>query len=266
MRFSIITPSFRQPDWLRLCAASVADQDVPLEHIIQDAGPDEGALGWLAKDERVRLFVEKDSGMYDAVNRGLRRAKGEFVAYLNCDEQYLPGALKQAAGWFDEHPETEMIFGDVIKVDERGGYLSFRKMQTPLLHHTWTCHLSTLTCATFFRRSIIDRGFLFDPTWRSGGDGEWMVRLLRAGVKMGALGVFTSVFTETGENLGASAVGQKEAVALRMTAPVHARLLRPLLIAQHRLRRLMGGMYGGRPARYEIYTRDSLNSRATFRT
>ena len=40
---------------------------------------------------RVRAFVEKDQGMYDAVNRGLRRATGEMLAYLNCDEQYLPG-------------------------------------------------------------------------------------------------------------------------------------------------------------------------------
>src|SRR5256885_10883439 len=45
---------------------------------------------WLPHDRRVKAFIEKDHGMYDAVNRGLRRAQGEILAYINCDEQYLP--------------------------------------------------------------------------------------------------------------------------------------------------------------------------------
>src|SRR5262249_31419928 len=150
---------------------------------------------WLPRDARVHAFVEKDAGMYDAVNRGLRRAKGEFLAYLNCDEQYLPGALKAATEFFARHPEIDVVFGDVVMVNPQGDYLSHRKMQTPLLYHTWTCHLSTLTCAMFFRRRVIEeRGFWFDTKWRDSGDSEWMVRLLRAGVKMGVLRRFTSAF------------------------------------------------------------------------
>src|SRR5579872_3892708 len=99
MRFSVITPSFRNSSWLNLCIASVADQEVELEHIVQDAGSDDGTLDWLLSDRRVRAFVEKDSGMYDAVNRGLRKSTGELLAYLNCDEQYLPGTLKAVSDW-----------------------------------------------------------------------------------------------------------------------------------------------------------------------
>ena len=94
---SIITPSFRSSAWLKLCLASVADQQVELEHIVQDAGSDDGTLDWLPQDRRARVFVEKDQGMYDAINRGLRRASGDILAYLNCDEQYLPGALPRPA-------------------------------------------------------------------------------------------------------------------------------------------------------------------------
>lgn len=73
--FSIVTPSFRNSKWLKLCIASVADQDgVTLEHIVQDAGSDDGTLDWLPQDERVQVHVEKDNGMYDAVNRGFRRS------------------------------------------------------------------------------------------------------------------------------------------------------------------------------------------------
>src|SRR6266850_2124698 len=76
VRFSIVTPSYRSSAWLRLCVASVADQAVESEHIVQDAGSDDGTLDWAQKDGRVKMFMEKDLGMYDAVNRGLRRASG----------------------------------------------------------------------------------------------------------------------------------------------------------------------------------------------
>ena len=115
--FSIITPSFRQLDWLKLCAASIADQaGVRVEHLVQDAGSGETMLAWAAEWKRkcetedgrfsFQLAMEKDDGMYDAVNRGLRRASGELLAYLNCDEQYLPGALATVADYFAKNPAT----------------------------------------------------------------------------------------------------------------------------------------------------------------
>ncbi|HWQ92354.1 MAG TPA: glycosyltransferase family 2 protein, partial [Clostridia bacterium] len=228
MRFSIITPSFRNGQWLRLCIASVADQDVDHEHIVQDAGSDDGTLQWLTTDSRVRAFVEKDRGMYDALNRGFRRAQGDILAWLNCDEQYLPGALTRVAEYFKRHPECHMVFGDVIMVDPNGRYLWHRKMQTPLLYHTWTCHLSTLSCAMFFRRDVLfDRDCFFNPNLRDVGDGEWMVRVLRSGVRMGTLGQFTSVFTQTGANLSAGANARREAGELAKSAPGWARAIKP---------------------------------------
>src|SRR5437773_1639872 len=75
LRFSIVTPSFRSSRWLPLCIASVADQEgVELEHIVQDSCSDDGTQEWLPRDARVKAFIEKDSGMYDAVNRGFRRS------------------------------------------------------------------------------------------------------------------------------------------------------------------------------------------------
>ena len=76
MKFSIVTPSFRNSEWLRLCIASVADQaGLAHEHLVQDAGSDDGTLDWLPQEPRVTAYVEKDQGMYDAVNRGYRRAR-----------------------------------------------------------------------------------------------------------------------------------------------------------------------------------------------
>ncbi|SRR6266566_4719518 len=259
---SVVTPSFRNSAWLKLCIASVADQHVIVEHIIQDAGSDDGTLDWLPQDRRVKLFVEPDQGMYDALNRGLRRTRGEILACLNCDEQYLSGALMAVAGFFEQRPEIDVLFGDVVMVDTQGQYLYHRKVQTPLKFHTWTCHLSTLSCATFFRRRLVSEdGLTFDPRWRAGGDGEWILRLLQRRVRMAALGCFTSAFTQTGSNMSAGANARREAQELSQCAPWWARQLRPAFIVHHRLRRLLGGMYLQKPFSYQLFTRQNPDRR-----
>ena len=246
MQFSIITPSLNPSDSLRLCLASVADQGANVEHLVQDAGSTDGTLDWLREDKRVDLVVGADDGMYDAINRGFKRAQGEIVAWLNCDEQYLPETLNRVAEFFDAHPRIDMVFGDVVLVDEKRRYLCHRRVEPPLLYHTWVCHLSTLSCAMFFRRRILHEANRFmDTTYRCGGDGEWMVRLLRAGIVAGSLGCFTSAFSLHSRNLSHSDRAREEWRRLRQTAPMWARILSPLWIIHHS------------PFQFSIYTPDS---------
>src|SRR5271167_2886616 len=100
MLFSIVTPTFKQPDWVRLCAASVADQPgVRFEHIIQDGGDGQG-MEWLEGMPMARLFVEPDRGMYDALTKGISKSTGDIIGHLNSDEQYLPGILETVLRFF----------------------------------------------------------------------------------------------------------------------------------------------------------------------
>lgn len=261
----MITPSFRNSEWLKLCIASVADQDASHEHIIQDSCSDDGTQEWLPGEKRVAAFIEKDSGMYDAINRGLRKASGQILAYLNCDEQYLPGCLSAVSEFLARHPAIEVVFAYTVAVNEHGEYLFHRKVQVPLLWHTWTHPLSILTCATFFRRSIIEeRKFLFDPLFKYCGDADWVLRLLKAGVRMAVLPRFTSAFTLTGGNLSASPSAQAEADQLFATASAWLRAAKPAILAHHRIRRWLGGIYRQAPFTYSIYTRHDPTTRVSF--
>lgn len=265
MRFSIVTPSLGQSQWLRLAVASVADQGVAHEHLVQDAGSIDGTLDWLTTDPRVQVCVEKDDGMYDGINRGLRRASGDVLAYLNCDEQYLPGALAVVADYFTAHPDVDVAFGYTLIVDEAGGFLCQRKTLTPRPWHTQVAHLTTLTAATFFRQRVIAAGHFFDPRYRCAGDAEWMLRLMRAGVKMGIIGGNTSVFTHTGGNLSRTARMKEEAERLAAGAPALARRLRWLVLLHHWARRLAGGVYFQTPFSYSLYTQASPDRRVEHR-
>ena len=267
MRFSIITPSFRNSNWLKRCVASVADQEVEHEHIVQDSCSDDGTQEWLPNDPRVTAVIEKDSGMYDAVNRGYRRARGELLAYINCDEQYLPGTLRKVSDYFDAHPEVDVVFGDTIVVDESGQYICERKALVPqYLHSLVSVNLSFLTAGAFLRRRVVmDHQLFFNPTMRIVGDAEWTARLVKSGVRMATLGEFVAVFAETGHNLSwdPKAMGEKE--KFFASAPKWAQMAAPMVVAHFRLRRLLAGAYSLQPHDYAIYTKESPDQRRVYR-
>lgn len=266
MRFSVITPSLNQSDYLKRCIASVADQRLEVQHIVQDAGSTDGTLDWLTTDPRVELHSERDDGMYDAINRGFKRATGDLLAWLNCDEQYLPGTLSLVSDFFQRHPAVDMVFGDAVMVNEACRYVCHRKVERPRLYHSWTCHLSTLSCGMFFRNRVLaDGNGLLDTSYRCGGDGEWMVRLLRNGLRTRALRQFTSAFTLDPHRLSRSASALAEWKRLRDTAPAWARLLSPVWVTQHRLRRFLNGSYRQPPFTFSIYTPDNPDHRVEQR-
>ncbi len=257
MQFSVVTPSLRNLPWLKLCVASVADQGVECEHIIQDAGSDDGTIEAMQGDPRVRFFVEKDNGMYDAINRGWRKSCGDIVAHLNCDEQYLPGALEAVWKFFQEHPDVDALFSDAVVVNARGEYLFHRKTQLPLEWHTRVCPLSTLTCATFFRRRLLERGFYFDTRYRYIGDRDQVVKMLNANVRMAVMRRFTSVFALTGHNISLNPDVMEETARFLKLTPQWIRSLKPLILFHHRMRRVLGGIYSQEPFRYSVFTPQS---------
>ncbi len=265
VQFSIITPSFRNSQWLKLCIASVADQEgVQFEHIVQDAGSDDGTLDWLLHDKRVKAYVEKDGGMYDAVNRGYRRAQGELLAYLNCDEQYLPGALRTVYNFFERHPQIEVALAGSIVVDADGNYVCHRHSLIPHSRHMWY-RFSVLTSSLFIRRSVIEpRGIFFDTRWRVSGDFHWVLALMKNRVPMAVCDHFTSVFADTGDNLSLKPEASREIAATLAMAPRWVRFLRRFWVVQHRLRRLLAGHFSLKPTSYSIYTLNSPVRRIQF--
>ena len=264
--FSIVTPSLNADDILKRCIDSVKDQEgVTAEHIIQDGGSTDGTLNWLASDDGVKVFVESDSGMYEAINRGLARAQGEFAAHLNADEQYLPGALQTVGRYFQLHPEVDVIFADTVIIDESGCFLSFRKAVAPSLYHILLSHLNTFTCSTFFRISaIVNYELRFDESYRTAADVCWVREILEKRVPFAVFNHCTTAFTDTGENLSLKDVGRRESLKLRRLAPFWARVMRPFIISWHRLKKWKNGAYRVGPFDYEIYTPDSLDRRRRF--
>lgn len=267
---SIVTPSFNQLDWLLLAIASVADQnEVEVEHIIQDAGTS-GIEDFFKKEAtgrsehyRPQLLIEKDEGMYDAVNRGLSKATGEICAYLNCDEQYLPGTLRKVSDFFAANPNICVLFGDVVLTNREGYPVSYRQAILPTRRHIRASHLNTLSCAMFFRRKLVEQGFVFDPKLKDVGDAEWVERLLIHNVPMRILPEPLAIFAFTGQNRSADPFARSEAARRSSYSNgLIAKAARAGIIAEHRFRKALAGAYKKRDVTVQIYTLDSLNARS----
>jgi len=264
--FSIITPNLNSGGWLNLCIASVADQEgVQVEHLIQDAMSTDLDMPWISNHPRVHLVSESDNGMYDAINRGFKRAGGDIIAHLNADEQYLPGALKAVAKCFRENPQLDILFADTVIVDAMGAFICCRKSLIPQ-RLTRFVDNPTITSSIFMRRSAIERyQLLFDTNWRVLSDSLWIRScLMQHGIKMAVLRRYTTSFTESGDNLDLSHRAQEESTALRKIRPPWAKILETPLKYLARSRRLLAGGFHQTPFQYQIYTFNNSLKRSNF--
>jgi glycosyltransferase involved in cell wall biosynthesis len=120
---TIVTPSYNQAGFLRDTLRSVLAQDYPvIEYLVIDGGSDDGSVEIIQEyaPQLAWWVSEKDEGQADAINKGMARARGEIVAWLNSDDIYLPGAVSQAVKAFQANPEVGLVFGDAITIDASG--------------------------------------------------------------------------------------------------------------------------------------------------
>lgn len=210
-RFSIIMPTFNQGHHIRTAVMSVLDQrEVTAELIVYDALSSDATAAFLETvRDRITWIREKDRGQVDAVNRGLRAASGELLAWLNSDDAYLPGALARVAAAFRQDPDLDFVYGDALEMDEEGRILTpnlFTEDAVParyLFNHNYICQ-PTL----FFRKRLLDKTgpLREDLQWTM--DYEWLGRFFLAGCTGRRLPFFLAAnrdYPQTKTNSGGSA-------------------------------------------------------------
>src|SRR5690606_33014626 len=93
---SVVTPSYNKGKFIKETIESVLSQDYPnIEYIVMDGGSTDETVDILKSyGDRIAWISEKDDGQADAVNKGIARARGEIIGWLNSDDTYLPGAVR----------------------------------------------------------------------------------------------------------------------------------------------------------------------------
>lgn len=165
-RFSIITPTFNSAKTIYTTLESVLHQDVnqQYEHIIIDGGSTDDTLQMIESKRAeydalgipLTVISEKDQGIYDAMNKGIRLAKGEIVGIINSDDWYEPGAFQKVSQNYDE-TGFDLFYGDLrIWDDDQNGHLKERlikkaRLRKPVVSRDWN-HPTM-----FVRRELYDK-------------------------------------------------------------------------------------------------------------
>ncbi len=180
---SIITPSFNQARYLQQTIQSVLSQNYPrIEYIVVDGASTDGSVDIIKKyeDKLVWWVSEKDSGQAEAINKGLARATGEIVAWLNSDDFYLPNTISAAVKVFDENPEVALVYGNMFAVDEGGdpfNTLTYRQLSLQDL----LCFQIIGQPAVFFRREVLEQTGSLDPAFHFLLDHHLWIRIAKRG-------------------------------------------------------------------------------------
>ena len=181
IKVSIITVCLNSAKTIEQTIRSVIEQSYPnTEYIIIDGGSSDGTLDIIRKYEKhIACWVsEPDSGIYDAMNKGIAKATGDIIGIINSDDWYAENALDIVARCFGDSPEIDLAHGDLVNVYDDGFQRVNRgaSKETPI---TWYFHPTV-----FVKKNIYEQFGVFDLKYRIAADAELMLRFRFSGIKI----------------------------------------------------------------------------------
>ena len=181
---SVITPAYNAGRFIEQAILSVKNQDYPnIEHIIIDGQSTDNTLDILKEYENkynLKWISEKDSGSVEAQNKGFIMAKGDIVAWLDADNYYCPGVIKEVAELFIRDPGLEVVYGNVSVVDGNCQRLHIPIHPTDLrVALLKGCSATPPQPGAFFRKKLFLKVGGFNSAYRIAYDYDFWLKVLK---------------------------------------------------------------------------------------
>jgi len=184
---SIITPCLNRAAFIREAVESVLAQHYPnFEHIIMDGGSTDGTLDILCAYPHLCVTSEPDQGMYDAINKGVRKAHGELIGFLNTDDLYAPGCFSAVQQAFAANPNLEAVVGDAEVFTSTDPSPEPDSVYPAITSQDFWHRIlqgASIFNAWFFHRHAIERIGPFDTSFRTAADREYLIRAALLGIR-----------------------------------------------------------------------------------
>ncbi len=185
MKVSVIIPSYNSAQFLNRTLSSVLDQtEQDFEILIIDDGSDDNTaqvLGmWSQRDERIRTFQlsENSGGAAKPKNLGLSHARGEYIAVLDADDEWMPTKLEKQLQLFEDGPDLGFVGCNALIVESDGTENKTRLVQTlDVLGRILQSDYIGTGSSIMYQREVFDAVGGFDEVLRSGQDWDMRIRL-----------------------------------------------------------------------------------------
>lgn len=183
-KFSIITVTYNAGKVLEDTIQSVIFQTYRhVEYIIVDGASKDNTLEIVQKyRDRISIVVsEPDKGLYDAMNKGIRLATGDYVCFLNAgDELHENETLQRMVHTLKTSELPDVIYGETAIVDEEGHFLHMRRLSAPDVLHWKSFKQGMLVChQAFFARRQLALAHPYDLQYRFSADFDWCIRIMK---------------------------------------------------------------------------------------
>lgn len=182
---SIVTPCLNRSTLIAPAIESVQHQDYPcVEHVVMDGGSTDGTLEVLRLYPHLDVTSEKDHGLYDALNKAIRHARGEVVGQINSDDLYEPRVFGAVMQTFAAHPEADAVVGGALVFEDTPSGAVVRQTFPPFTAQDYLRRATREACcinAWFFRRRVYDRIGLFSGDYAMASDRDFLLRFWQAG-------------------------------------------------------------------------------------
>lgn len=202
---SVITVVLNGERYIEDTIKSIVAQEYDnVEYIVIDGGSTDNTVSIIHKyDEYISTFVsEPDQGMYDAVNKGLRLAHGEIVAYLNADDQYLSNTIKEVVLAFNANPSLDYLYGSCIYIDNKKRELyEYKSIPHIRLLINNMKEMYWAQSSFFWRKKVHEKIGYFDDKLRYCGDYDFFARLIGGAFQGRRINLPLSLFMLHGDAL-----------------------------------------------------------------
>lgn len=181
--FSIITVTYNASQWVEQTLLNVLSQSYPnIEYIVIDGGSTDGTVDIIKRYESGLAYwiSESDRGIYDAMNKGLEKATGDYVWFMNAGDTFCTADTVQSIAVAIQKKRVlpDILYGETAIVDESGQSLGLRRLRIPKKLSWKSFRMGMLVCHQSFipKRSLAP---LFDLQYRYSADYDWCIRCMK---------------------------------------------------------------------------------------
>lgn len=212
-KISLLTAVYNGERFLAETLATIRAQKYPnLEYIVMDGGSNDGTLAILEQNQDIisLLISEKDRGMYDALNKGFKRATGEIYGWIGADDLLMPWCLHSVAKHFQSHPECQWATG-IPTLFDGNGHMTWTSPIVPHYRRSWirkrwysAYGLGWIQQeSTYFKRELFEKAGGLEPCLhlKAAGDIDLWCRMAEH-ADLQQIGLYIAGYRQHGTNMG----------------------------------------------------------------